>query len=180
TFEGEPHVHVVAALDQPVAAVLGRDRSGATERLGQGREPLLTVQEQPLWLGAGCRLYTVEQLGLEPDLVIPGLEEHEHTQRVTAQDGDQKLTDPLVIPLVTTLEVRQLDLARLGPLEVLTQLVERGLEAHQSSSRSRVAWAKPGPAVRAASRMSAQEVTRELKFRASPVRPFCSAMRNSR
>jgi hypothetical protein len=106
TFESHRDVDVVAAIEELAAIVLGRDQTAAAQCLGERREALLPVEEQQPGVSAGRDSRALERLGLEANLVVAGLEEHDDAEWMPAKDSDQQRADALVFPLVTALEVR--------------------------------------------------------------------------
>lgn len=91
--------------------------------MGKGSEPLLAVKQQKLSFPACGEFHTFNGTRLEPDLRVPRLQQHDGTEGMTVQHGLKELPDPLVLPLVASLEVGQLDVTRAGPFKILTQFV---------------------------------------------------------
>src|SRR5699024_10862937 len=130
TLERRIDLDEVAATQQLAARVLRLDDTVALERLRQRRQPLLAVQEEELRRDFAVKPDTFYGTWLEANLCIAGVEQHHDTQRMTAEDRDQKLPDPLVIPFVASLEIRQLQVPGFCPREVLVERVLRRLESH--------------------------------------------------
>ncbi len=85
--EGGLHMHQIPAVEELAATVLGRDDTVPTQRLGQRRQSLLTVEQEKLCGRPGCEIHAFEGTRLEANLTVTGLEQHHCPERMTAQHG---------------------------------------------------------------------------------------------
>ena len=129
--QGLRDVDIEAFPDLFSPVVLGLDDAVAGQRLIERSEPLLTVQQEQARriLSRRCGR-SLDRFRLETSLIVSCLQKHHYPKRMTEQYSRQKVPDALLVPLVTTLEVGELNHAIASLVQELEQLVLRCLEPH--------------------------------------------------
>lgn len=97
-------VDVEPARHRLVPDVLGLHRLVQAQRLEQGREPLLAVQDEPVGTSSGRRCGSLDRALLELD-VTPGTQQHDRPDRVTQRDRGEQARDARLRPHPASLEL---------------------------------------------------------------------------
>lgn len=128
---GDLHIEVVPAADGLPLRVLRLDSDFAHQRLVEGGQALLTVQDEGLghnvpksWVGAS------KWTGLKPYVLASGLQQHHSADWERYGDTGQEALDPVVVPNPAALEVWELEFALVRsveqPLQGCLSAVEAG------------------------------------------------------
>ena len=103
-----------------LAHVLRLYRLAGFDRLEQGCQPLLTVQDQPVGMTGRRRRRPLDRTELEPDIAA-GPQHHQGARRVPKRNRRQQGSDVLVWPHPAPLELWQLSMAGADLLQQVTK-----------------------------------------------------------